>query len=293
MLNVEIWHSDERVLALVLSRTNFSFLRFWICTFVILVFLSLLCLTIDLRAPTRCKFGWSRACNRISDLSCVKTSPHLSCDAFLQKLLPALCDLDMHLALFLCLSSIRRRSPCPKHSVVLRCLLFFVGGVTASLSIRWRLLGVTLAHRDDSLNVASFSHWLLLMGHCQVLMWLVVDLPCSAIPLEMMLLDINRLLLFARSLLPTNKVLMWARERWLQSGAQSDLLVPLESVRLGQRLTAMTWPIWSQWSLIAPYTHHTLPSRLLLWRLWPLHVRLWLCYYEVGALYDVIVISLG
>ena len=54
----------------------------------------------------------------------------------------------------------------------------------------------------------------------------------------------------------------------------------------------MSWPIGREWSLITSCTHHTLTSRLLLGRLRPLCTRLRLCYYEVGALHDVIVISM-
>ena len=218
MLNLEIWHSNERVLAFVLSRTNFTFLAFWTSAFVILVFLSLLRLAIDLRAATGSKLSRTWARNSVSDMSCVKTFTHLGIDALLQKLLPALGDLDVYLPLLLCFGSIWGGSSCTKHSIVFLRLLLFVGGVTAGLSIRWRLLGVTLAHHYDSLNVASLSHCLL-MSHRQMLVWLILDLPGSAISLEMMLLNVNRLLLFVRILLAADKVFVWACKGWLQCGA--------------------------------------------------------------------------
>ena len=137
----------------------------------------------------------------------------------------------MHLAFLLGVCSIRRRSPRAKHTVVfLASLLLFVWGVTACLSVGGRLLGVTLAHYDDSLNVASgLGHCLLLMGHGEVMMRLVLDLPGATVSLEMMILNVNCLLLFVRNLLP-NKVLMRASKRRLQRSAQSHLLVPLKRV---------------------------------------------------------------
>tara|TARA_B110000285_G_scaffold155928_1_gene174017 strand:+ start:264 stop:404 length:141 start_codon:yes stop_codon:yes gene_type:complete len=44
------------------------------------------------------------------------------------------------------------------------------------------------------------------MSHRQMLVWLILDLPGSAISLEMMLLNVNRLLLFVRILLAADKV---------------------------------------------------------------------------------------
>ena len=84
MLDLEIWHPHQRVLAFVLSRTNFAFLRFWISTFVILVFLPLLCLAMDLGPTTCCKVSSTSLCTCITDMSCVKTPSHLRIDALLE-----------------------------------------------------------------------------------------------------------------------------------------------------------------------------------------------------------------
>lgn len=62
------------------------------------------------------------------------------------------------------------------------------------------------------------------------MMWLVLDLPGAAVPLKVLMLNVNCLLLFVGDLLATNQVLMRTGERWLQRGAQGHLLVPLESV---------------------------------------------------------------
>ena len=67
---------------------------------------------------------------------------------------------------------------------------------------------MALAHDYHAVNVPSgLGHCLLLMRHGQVMMGLVLDLPCTTISLQVMLLNVNCLLLLVRNPLG-NKVLM-------------------------------------------------------------------------------------
>jgi hypothetical protein len=162
----------------------------------------------DLRATACRKVSSTELRTRITNMSCVQTFTNLRINALLQQLLPTLGNLDVDLAFLLRLGAVRRGGSCTKHTAVFLRLLLFIGGVTAGMSIGCLVLGMTLAHHHDSLNVASrLRHCLLLVRHRQVLMWLVLDLPCATVSLEMMLLNVNCLLLFVRNLLP-NKVFM-------------------------------------------------------------------------------------
>ena len=165
-----------------------------------MVFLSLLCLSMNLRASTSGKVYETCFCSRIAYLCGVETFADLRIHTLLQQLLPAFGDLNMELAFLFSFSSIWRGGSCAKHTAILRRLFLLVGSVTAGLAISWWLLWMALAHSYNTLKVACLCHSLLLVRHCQVMSGLVLDLPSSTVSLEMMLY-INCLLLFVLNLL--------------------------------------------------------------------------------------------